>query len=416
MIARELLPIRLARPNIARPMDPLKPATLVTTLGRDPETQAGAVNPPVYRASTVLYPTLDALQNVRREHGRMFYGRYGTPTTFALQDAIAALEGAHATIVVSSGAAAIATCLLAFVAQGDHVLLADNVYEPSRRFARVLERFGVSATFYDPRIGAGIEALITTRTRAILVEAPGSLTFEMPDVRALAAAARARGVVSIMDNTWATPLYCKPLSLGFDVSVQAATKYIGGHSDLMMGVISANQATFETVRAAFIDLGQHVSPEDCSLALRGLRTLAVRLARHFETGVKLAQWLAARPEVVRVLHPALPEDPGHALWQRDFTGASGLFSAVLRPTSRRGLAAFVDGLELFGMGYSWGGFESLALPSDPAKTRSVVPWQAPGPLIRFHAGLEDPRDLIADLDAAFARRAAAEAATEPTES
>ena len=397
-------------------MDPLKPDTLVTTLGRDPEAHGGAVNPPVYRASTVLYPTLDALQNVRREHGRMYYGRYGTPTTFALQDAIAALEGAHGTIVVSSGAAAIATTLLAFVAQGDHVLIADNVYEPSRRFCgRVLQRFGVAATFYDPRIGAGIDALINPRTRAILIEAPGSLTFEMPDVRALAAAARARGVVSIMDNTWATPLYCRPLSLGIDVSVQSATKYIGGHSDLMMGVISANQATFETVRASFIDLGQSVSPEDCALALRGLRTLAVRLQRHFETGITLAQWLAARPEVVRVLHPALPDDPGHALWKRDFTGASGLFSAVLQPTTRRGLAAFVDGMELFGMGYSWGGFESLALPSDPAKTRSAVPWQAQGPLIRFHAGLEDPRDLIADLDAAFARRAVAEATTEPTE-
>src|SRR5262249_33645443 len=233
----------------------------------------------------------------RREHGRMYYGRYGTPTTFALQDAIAALEGAHGTIVVSSGAAAIATSLLAFVSQGDHVLIADNVYEPSRRFCgRVLQRFGVSATFYDPLIGAGIDALFTPKTRAILVEAPGSLTFEMPDVRAIAAAARARGIASIMDNTWATPVYCRPLSLGVDVSVQSATKYIGGHSDLMMGVISANKETFETVRASFIDLGQSVSPEDCSLALRGLRTMAVRLARHFETGIKLAMWLAARPE------------------------------------------------------------------------------------------------------------------------
>jgi len=398
-------------------MAPLKPDTLVTTLGRDPEAQSGVVNPPVYRASTVLFPTLDALQHVRREHGRMYYGRYGTPTTFALQDAIAALEGAHGTIVVSSGAAAIVTSLLAFVAQGDHVLIADNVYEPSRRFCtRVLQRFGVSATFYDPLVGAGIDALITPRTRVILIEAPGSLTFEMPDVRALAAAARARGVISVMDNTWATPIYCKPLALGVDVSVQSATKYIGGHSDLMMGAISANQAAFDTVRAAFIDLGQHVSPEDCSLALRGLRTLAVRLARHFETGIRLAQWLAARPEVVRVLHPALPDDPGHALWKRDFSGASGLFSAVLQPTTRPALAAFVDELRLFGMGYSWGGFESLALPSNPAHTRSAVPWSAPGPLIRFHAGLEDPADLIADLDDAFARRAAAEAAApEPSE-
>ncbi len=392
-------------------MDPLKPDTLLATLGRDPDSNAGLVNPAVQRGSTVLYPTLDALQNVRREYGRVYYGRHGTPTTIALQDALTALDGAAGTIIVGSGAAAISTAMIGFLSQGDHVLIGDCVYEPSRKFTeRVLKRFGVTATYYDPAIGAGIAALITPRTRVILVEAPGSQTFEMMDVPAIAAAARARGVVTIMDNTWATSLYCKPLALGVDISVQSATKYIGGHSDILLGAIACNAATLETVRAAFGDFGHHAAPDDCWLALRGLRTMSVRLERHHATGLKLAAYFAGRPEVKRVLHPAMAGDPGHALWKRDFTGASGLFGVVLQPTTRAGLAAFVDGLQLFGMGYSWGGYESLCLPANPAHARTAVPWTENGQLLRIHAGLEDPRDLIADLDAAFVRRAAAEAA------
>lgn len=391
-------------------MESLKPDTLIATVGRDPESNYGLVNPPVYRGSTVLYPTLDALQNVRRDYGRVYYGRYGTPTTIALQDALSALDGAAGTLIVGSGAAAVSTAMIGFLKQGDHVLIGDCVYEPSRKFTeRLLKRFGVTATYFDPAIGAGIDALFTPQTRVVLLEAPGSLTFEMMDIRAIATAARARGAVSIIDNTWATSLYCKPLSLGVDISVQSATKYIGGHSDILLGAIACNAATLETVRAAFADLGHHAAPDDCWLALRGLRTMAVRLERHHATGLTLANYFAGRPEVKRVLHPALPSDPGHALWKRDFTGASGLFSVVLQPTSRAGLAAFVDGLELFGMGSSWGGYESLCLPANPVNARSAVKWTESGPLLRFHAGLEDPRDLIADLDAAFARRAAAEA-------
>lgn len=389
----------------------MKPDTRLTTAGRDPKANFGIVNPPVYHASTVLFPTLEQLElaSRHREPGKVYYGRYGTPTTFALEDAIAALDGGYRAIAVGSGVAAITATLAAFLKQGDHVLMVDNVYGPSRRICdKFFGRFGISTTYYDPLIGGGIAELIQPNTRLIFLESPGSLTFEVQDVPAIVAAAKQAGVVTVMDNTWATPLYFKPLAFGVDVSVQAATKYIGGHSDLMMGIITTTEAAYQPVRLSVNDFGCASGPDDCYLALRGLRTLSVRLARHWETGLTLARWLKAQPEVQRILYPALADDPGYALWRRDFTGATGLFSFVLKPTSRQCLAAMVDGMELFGMGYSWGGFESLLLPTDPAPIRSATKWTAPGPLMRVHAGLEDPDDLIADLEHGFERMHKAE--------
>ncbi len=388
----------------------MKPDTTLTTAGRKPAANFGIVNPPVYHASTVLFATLDALEAAQhvREPGKVYYGRSGTPTTFALEEAVAALEGGYRALIAPSGVSAIATALLAFVKAGDHILVADHVYGPTRRFCTtVLARFGVTTTFYDPLIGAAIAELIRPETRVLFLESPGSLTFEVQDVPALAAAARKAGVVSLLDNTWATPLYLKPLALGIDVSIQAATKYIAGHSDLMMGTVTATEAAYPALATAIRDLGACAGPDDVFLALRGLRTLGVRLPRHGATGLALADWFARQPEVVRVLHPARAHDPGHALWKRDFTGATGLFAVELAPQPRPALAALLDHLELFGMGYSWGGFESLMLPVDPAPLRTARPWSASGPLLRVHAGLEDPDDLIGDLERGFARLRAA---------
>jgi cystathionine beta-lyase len=284
------------------------------------------------------------------------------------------------------------------------VLVTDNVYGPTRTFAtRFLRRFGVEATFFPPLAGAGITALMRDNTRAVFLESPGSLSFEVQDVPAIAAAARARGATVLMDNTWATPLFFKPLAHGVDISIQAATKYIVGHSDAMLGTVTATEAAAPRLRAVHYELGQTVGPDDVNLASRGLRTMAVRLARHWETGVRLAEWIARQPEVARVLHPALPGDPGHALWERDFTGASGLFGVVLRPIARRAYAALFDSLALFGIGASWGGYESLIVPMSPGETRTATSWTDPGPCFRIHAGLENMDDLLADLDAGFRR-------------
>lgn len=388
--------------------------TVIVGAGRDPQGNHGIVNPPVYHASTVLFPTVAAMEEAQRNRlqGGITYGRYGTPTTFALEDAVAALEGGERGVAVCSGLAAVCGALLGFVKAGDHVLMVDTVYGPARRFCDgPLRDFGVETTYYPPGIGAGIAGLIRPETRVVYLEAPGSLTFEMQDIPAIAAAARAAGATTIMDNTWATPLLCKPIALGVDVVVHAATKYIVGHSDAMLGVIVTTAATYEPVRRAVSLFGYHAAPDDCYLGLRGFRTLSVRLARHQQTALALARWLQNRPEVARVLYPALPEDPGHGLWRRDFAGASGLFGVVLHAAPKPAVAAMLDGLSLYGMGASWGGFESLILPTNPAVFRTAEPWAAEGPSLRIHAGLEDPEDLVADLEAGFARlHAAADAA------
>ena len=383
----------------------MKDATLVTVAGRDPERQHGIVNPGVYHASTMLFPTLAELEASRPG---THYGRYGTPTTFALQEAVARIEGGHATLAVGSGKTAITTTLLALLRSGDHLLVTDSVYAPTRLFCeRILARFGITTDYVDPAIGAGIGALIRPETRLVFTESPGSLTFEVQDIPAIAAAAHARGCLVVMDNTWASPLFFKPFAHGVDISIQAGTKYVGGHSDLMLGLITCNEAVHERVRRGVHELATAAAPDDCYLALRGLRTLAARLERHQASGLKLAAWLQGRPEVTGVLHPALPGAPGNALWRRDFLGATGLFAFTIKPCARPALAAMLDHLELFGMGWSWGGYESLLIPVHPETCRTATSWQHDGHLLRIHVGLEDPDDLIADLAAGFARMAAA---------
>ena len=375
--------------------------TRLLSLGRDPAAHHGFVNTPIYRGSTVIFPTLDSLNRYDQEY---IYGRHGTPTVRALETAIAALEGGHRSWVAPSGLAAVTAVLIAFTCAGDHVLVSDSVYQPSRRVAdRLLARFGVSVTYYDPLIGAGIEALITDKTRLVLAESPGSQTFEMQDLPAIAAVCRDRDVWLAMDNTWATGLYHKPLALGADVSIMAATKYIVGHADAMLGMITATERAAPFIARAHQDLGLCAGPEDCFLGLRGLRTLAVRLERHNASALTVAAWLAEQPQVARVLHPGLPNHPGHAIWSRDFSGSSGLFSIVLHPVSRTALAAMLDGLNLFGMGFSWGGFESLIVPFDATPYRTATRWEPEGPALRLHIGLDAPQDLIHDLAQGLAR-------------
>ncbi len=384
-----------------------KPDTLLTHAGRAPEANHGVVNPPVYHASTILHPTVAALEAAQKNrYNQVTYGRLGTPTTFAFEEAVAAVEGGHRAIAFASGAAACYAVLLAYLKAGDHVLLPDSVYGPVRGFAGgFLERFGVAASFYDPLIGAGIAELVRVETQAIYLESPGSHTFEVQDVPAIIAVAKARGLTTMIDNTWAAPMFFKPLALGVDVEIISATKYIVGHSDAMMGVAVCTEESFLRVREMATLLGTHAAPDDCYLALRGLRTAGVRLRQHEVQALALARWLAQRPEVARVLHPALESCPGHALWQRDFTGSSGLFSIVLRPDiPKPAIDAMLDGMELFGMGASWGGFESLILPGHPERLRSVRPWRD-GAVLRLHAGLEDLGDLLADLERGFARLA-----------
>ena len=384
-----------------------RPETKVVHLGREPFKHHGFVNPPVYRGSTVLYETLDALNSRTQPYT---YGRRATPTTRALEDAITDLEGGAATILTSSGLGAVSTALLAFVSAGDHILITDSAYQPGRTFAdKMLKRLGVEITYYDPGIGAGVAELFRPNTRLILVESPGSQTFEMQDIPAIAAEAHKRDIWVLADNTWATPLYCKPLALGADVSIQAATKYIVGHADAMLGAVVANARAARLIDHAKEALGTCPGSEETYLGLRGLRTLDVRLERHQKSALAVAQWLAGRAEVDRVLYPPLPSDPGHGLWKRDFTGASGLFTAVLNPVSQKALAAFLDGLKLFGMGYSWGGYESLVVPFDPTSYRTATKWTGPGPALRFHVGLEAVEDLVRDLDDGFARLKAASA-------
>jgi len=386
---------------------PLKPATRLVAGGRDASAHHGFVNPPVHHASTVLYPSAE---DFLARRSRYLYGRRGTPTSEALENALRELEGSDCAGValLPSGLAAICTALFAVLDAGDHLLVTDSAYQPTRRFCDgVLRRKGVETTYYDPLIGDGIAALMKSNTRAVFVEAPGSLSFEVQDVPAITAAAHARGAVVLMDNTWATPLYFHAFDKGVDLSIQAATKYIGGHSDVMLGTVSANQATWERLRETVHALGLCVGPDDIYLGLRGLRTMGVRLAQHYQAGLKVARWLAERPEIARVLHPAFESCPGHAVWRRDFSGASGLFSIVFKPVAQTAVNAFLNELRLFGIGASWGGFESLAIPFDCSSIRTATKWLPGGPTVRLHIGLEDVEDLIGDLEGGFAALAAA---------
>ncbi len=383
--------------------------TRVVTAGRDPASNYGFVNPPVYHASTVLYPSAE---DYLAHRSRYQYGRRGTPTTEALEAALAELEGSRCAGVslLPSGLAAISTALLSVVRSGDHVLVTDSAYGPTRNFCeRILTRLGVVTDYYDPLMGAGIADLWRPNTRAVYLESPGSLSFEVQDVGAIAKVAHDKGALVLMDNTWATPLYFRPLDHGVDLAIQAGTKYIGGHSDVMLGTVSANAANVAALKETVRLSGLCEGPDDVYLGLRGLRTLAVRLERHFKSGLAVARWLQQRPEVLRILHPALPTCPGHEIWKRDFTGASGLFSIVLKPVPQKAYYAFLDTLKLFGIGASWGGYESLAVPFDCAPVRSATHWAPGGPTIRFHIGLEAVDDLLADLERGFAALAAASA-------
>jgi cystathionine beta-lyase len=389
------------------PKAPLQPETRLVTAGRDPKAQHGFVNPPVYHASTVLYPTAE---DQVAHRARYQYGRRGTPTTEALETALRELdgEGCAGVSLLPSGLSAISTALLSVAGAGDHILVSDSVYRPTRNFCDgVFKRMGVETTYYDPLMGADIATLFKPNTKAVFTEAPGSQSFEMQDIPAIAKVAHDKGAAVLMDNTWATPLYFRAFDKGVDLSIQAGTKYIGGHSDIMFGCVSANTATVAKLKDTVRALGLCVGPDDVFLALRGLRTMAVRLARHYQSGLTVARWLSHRPEVARVLHPALESDPGHAIWKRDFSGASGLFSIVLKPMPDKAVYAFMDALALFGMGFSWGGFESLAILFDCTEYRTVTKWAPGGPTLRIHIGLEDTGDLIADLERGFAAMAAA---------
>jgi len=342
----------------------------------------------------------------RGDKARIRYGRRGTPTVFALEEALTELEGGPAagTTIVPSGLAAITMALMAFVETGDHILVTDNTYGPTRSFSsKNLAKMGIEAEFYDPAIGDDIDRRIRPNTRLIWLESPGSQTFEIQDVAAISRVARAKSVISLIDNTWSGGYYFKPLSHGIDVSVQAGTKYIVAHSDVMLGSITCNSATHEQVYASAQSFGACSGPDDVYLALRGLRTMGVRMPRHHESGLKIARWLQDRPEVIRVMHPGLPQDPGHELWCRDFSGASGLFGFVVGSPNPVKAASLMDGLEFFGMGSSWGGFESLLIPAFPEKNRSSTKWAPGGFTMRIHVGLEDADDLIADLNAGFDR-------------
>ena len=379
----------------------LKPETLVTVGGRNPHAHHGYVNTPVYHASTLLYETAEDYLGRR---GRYSYGRRGTPTSEALETAIREIEGpaCAGVALLPSGLAAISTALLSVLKSGDHLLVSDSAYGPTRKFCdSTLKQFGVTTTYYDPLIGGDIGKLMRPNTTAVFCESPGSLTFEMQDIPAIAEVAHAKGAVVLADNTWAGPLYCRALEKGVDLSIQSGTKYIGGHSDLMLGTVSANQQTVQRLKDTAYGMGLCVGPDDMNLGLRGLRTLAVRLARHYQSGVTVAKWFEQRPEVLKVFHPALPSHPGHAIWKRDFTGASGLFSIVLQPAPDHAVHAPLNTLKLFGMGYSWGGFESLALQPD-LSDRVAAKAPAEGPVIRLQIGLEDVSDLKEDIERGFA--------------
>jgi cystathionine beta-lyase len=388
------------------PPDALRLRTRLVAAGRRPEEQFGFVNTPIYRGSTVLFPDAAAL---RANSPRFTYGTKGTPTTEALERAWSDVAGAAGTVLAPTGLAAIALALSTALSAGDHLLATDSAYQPTRKFCEgYLRRMGVDTQWYDPTLsGPDVEALFRPNTKAILVEAPGSQSFEMQDVPAIAQAARKRGICVVMDNTWATPLFFPPHARGVDLAIEAGTKYLSGHSDMMLGLVSANAEWFPRLRETFDLFAMCAGPEDCFLALRGLRTMELRLREAEKQGLAMAHWLAARPEVKDVLHPALPSHPGHAIWQRDFLGSSGLFSVVLHPVSRKAVDAFLDALSLFAMGYSWGGYESLVIPFDCRSYRTATAWAPGGPALRFQIGLEDVEDLQEDLARGFAAMRAA---------
>lgn len=387
----------------------LKEATIIAHAGRDPAGNHGIVNPPVYHASTILFPSVEAMeQSGKTPYEGIRYGRYGTPTTFAFEEAVAALDGADRAVQLSSGQAAISVALLAFLKTGDHLLIVDTCYGPARRFCeQFLKPMGIEVTYYDPLIGAGIAKLMRPNTKVVYLESPGSITFDVQDVPAIAAEARKKGAKVLLDNTWASGFFFKPYQHGIDVAIYAATKYIVGHSDAMLGVVTMRSDDFYAIKHSAMLLGNTAGPDDVYLGLRGLRTIGVRMRQHHENGLTLARWLQDRPEVARVMHPGLPNDPGHTLWKRDFTGASGLFSILLKPFPKPAVSAMLDKMELFGMGFSWGGFESLIVPEPVAHLRSATPWTDDDSILRLHAGLEDTDDLIKDLEKGFARLRAA---------
>ncbi len=376
--------------------------TELVRLGRDPTRYAGSINVPPHRTSTVAFDTvreLDAAKRARFEKGTVFYGRFGGPDVFAFEEAIATLEGGDRAVAVPSGLAACILPIAAFARPGDHILVVDCVYEPARAsIDEFFARNGIEVSYFDPLVGQGVDALIRPSSKLIYLESPGSFTFEVMDVPAICEIARQRGIITVCDNTWATPLYYQPMRYGVDIVVHAGTKYIVGHSDAMLGIVISRDEHAHALKQAANWLGYHASPDDVYLAARGMRTLAPRMAAHQANGLSLATYLVGRPEIDRVLHPALPGCPGHAIWQRDFSGSSGLFSVVLKTQDRARAERFVEGLNLFGLGFSWGGFESLVLLGDPAHSRTATQWREKGIVVRFHAGLENIADLISDLE------------------
>ena len=379
----------------------LSPETRLVAAGRQ-YSEHGFVNPAVYHASTVLFADADSLRHYRQDYR---YARRGTPTSLAVESAVAMLEGGHASKMCPSGMAAISTTLLAFLKTGDHLLMTDTVYQPARLYCdRLLKGYGIETSYYDPSLGAGIAALIRPNTRIVYCESPGSQTMEVQDVPAIAEAAHAKGCLVAIDNTWGAGHYFKAFEHGCDISIQAATKYLVGHSDAMMGCVTCSEATWPRFRDAYETMGQFAGPDDMNLTLRGIRTLDVRLERHMKNATLVAEWLRAQPQVATVLYPALSNAPGHSLWKRDFKGASGLFSVILKPAETAAVDAMLDSLSLFGLGDSWGAYESLCVPFKPKRT--ATQWTAEGPCLRFHIGLENPHDLIADLKDGLARLAA----------
>ena len=389
----------------------MKKDTRLIHAGRAKKYTGTAVNPPLVRASTIVFETFAELKHATLNRGNRvpFYGRRGTDTHFALQEAMCELEGGAGCALYPCGAAAVSGALLTFLKQGDHLLMVDSVYEPTRALCdKVLAGYGIETTYYDPQIGAAIAGLIKPNTRVIFLESPGSLSFEMQDIPAITSVAQQHNIVTVLDNTWASPILCQPFTLGVDVSIQAATKYIVGHSDVMLGTATANEKHWPALREHSYLMGYCTSADDAYAALRGLRTLSVRLKQHEESALTVAHWLVERPEVETVLHPALPQHPGHAIFKRDFSGSNGLFSFVLKQGSQRQVEAFIEGMSHFKMGFSWGGYESLITATMKLQSlRSATAWPYSGPLIRLHIGLEDVADLLDDLEQAFARFAEA---------